>query len=509
MKGLSKSRYTQFCQCPKAFWLKLYKPELEEIDYALQAKFERGTEVGDLAMGLLGNFVDVTIYKEDNSLDLPAMVKKTRMEIDQGTPNICEASFSLIRNGISHYCAVDILHKECDGWSIYEVKSSTYLNDKEDTPKKLIAYTSDIAYQRWVLENCGLNVTGTYLVRLNSNYMRAGELNIKQLFHIKDMEEQVDKEISCVSENLKIVSQIIAGEEPKEKIGSQCKSPYDCSFMKYCIGKLPEPNVFDLYRMNFSKKCKLFHEGKISFEEIRCESLSDIQRLQVESYLEDKQFIDSSEIKKFLDRLTYPIYFLDFETMQSAIPPFDKSKPYQQISFQYSLHWIEEEDGELKHTEFLGDSIDDPRRELAEKLCRDIPSNVCVTAYNKSFECGRLQEMAEIFPDLRDHLLAISNNIIDLIEPFRSKMVYFPAMNGSFSIKNVLPALFPDSPELDYKNLSGSVHHGGEAMNIYPAIAKMSSEDAEEARKSLLEYCKLDTLAMVRVWEKLREFAQY
>lgn len=193
--------------------------------------------------------------------------------------------------------------------------------------------------------------------------------------------------------------------------------------------------------------------------------------------------------------------------MQSPVPPYDQSKPYQQIAFQYSLHWFDEEDGELKHTEYLGNSIDDPRRELAEKLCREIPADACVTAYNKSFECSRINEMAEIYPDLRDHLHAISSNIVDLIDPFRGKMVYLPAMNGSFSIKKVLPALFPDSPELDYKNLSGSVHHGGEAMTLYPAIARMSPDEAEEARKSLLEYCKLDTLAMVRIWEKLRGFA--
>ena len=106
------------------------------------------------------------------------------------------------------------------------------------------------------------------------------------------------------------------------------------------------------------------------------------------------------------------------------------------------------------------------------------------------------------------HLLDIADHIVDLIEPFRQKMVYLPEMNGSFSIKDVLPALQPDDPELNYHNLKGSVHNGGEAMTIYPQIAKMSSADAAAARKSLLEYCKLDTLAMVKVWEKLREIAK-
>ena len=259
--------------------------------------------------------------------------------------------------------------------------------------------------------------------------------------------------------------------------------------------------------MKFEKKCELFNRGKVSFNQLMDEPLSEMQRLQVESHLNNTCHIYAADIKEFLNKLSYPLYFLDFETMQPVIPPFDDCTPYQQVPFQYSLHWIDKEDGKLKHVEFLGNSVDDPRRDLAEQLCNDIPEDVCVTAYNKSFECGRIEEMAEIFPDLREHLLAISENIVDLIDPFRGKMVYLPAMNGSFSIKKVLPALFPDSPELDYKNLSGSVHHGGEAMNIYPAIAKMSPIEAKEARQSLLEYCKLDTLAMVRIWEKLKEYA--
>ena len=193
--------------------------------------------------------------------------------------------------------------------------------------------------------------------------------------------------------------------------------------------------------------------------------------------------------------------------MQPAIPPFDNSKPLQQIPFQYSLHWKETENGELKHSEFLGNSKDDPRRELAEQLCREIPIVACVTAYNKSFECGRLKEMADIFPDLHDHLVAISENIVDLIEPFRSGWIYYPAMNGSFSVKSVLPALFPDEVSLNYQNLSGNVHNGSEAMNVYLSLGEMSIQEAEATRKSLLEYCCLDTLAMVKIWEKLKELS--
>lgn len=134
--------------------------------------------------------------------------------------------------------------------------------------------------------------------------------------------------------------------------------------------------------------------------------------------------------------------------------------------------------------------------------------NVCSTAYNKSFECGRLKELAAAFPDLAEHLLNIADHIVDFIDPFRAGDFYKPAMGGSFSIKKVLPALFPDDPELDYHNLTGGVQNGGDAMTVYPKLKDMSPADQQEYRDALLVYCQLDTYAMVKVWEKLVEVSK-
>ena len=208
-----------------------------------------------------------------------------------------------------------------------------------------------------------------------------------------------------------------------------------------------------------------------------------------------------------MDTLSYPIYFLDFETTQAVIPEFEGTKPYQQIPFQYSLHYIEYEGGPLLHKEFLAESGTDPRRAIAERLCEDIPMNVCVTAYNKAFECSRIKELANTYPDLADHLMNIQSNIKDLLVPFQSGYYYTKAMGGSFSIKSVLPALFPDDPTLNYHNLE-QIHNGGEAMSIFPKIKEMPPEEAERTRHNLLKYCELDTYAMVKVWEKLREVGE-
>ena len=225
---------------------------------------------------------------------------------------------------------------------------------------------------------------------------------------------------------------------------------------------------------------------------------------QVETAYYDRQDeIEPDAIKDFLDTLSYPLYHLDFETFQQAVPEYDGLSPYSQIPFQYSLH-IEQEDGTLEHREFLAKEGADPRRAIAESLCRDFPTDVCVLAYNMSFERGVLQRLADYFPDLADHLLAIRDNIHDLMIPFQQQKYYSKAMQGSYSIKYVLPALCPGDPELDYHALEG-VHNGSEASATFADMSNHSPEEIQTMRKNLLKYCCLDTLAMVKVLEKLRE----
>ena len=496
--GISKSRYTLYRQCPKALWLKTYRLEQAEISDALRQRFESGSVVGDLAKGLFGNYSEVTAYISDGKLDLDKMVKETRRCINAGVDVICEASF--VYDG--GYCAVDILKKEDDGYAIYEVKSST------DSGNEI--YAQDVAYQKYLLSRCGIEVTGTYLVFINSDYVLDGELDISKLFQVQEISEAVAREYANVEYQVARAKKMLAqiDVEPNEDLDVHCHKPYDCTFWKYCSRLLPKQSVFNLYRMNFDKKVAHYKQGIVNFEQLSNESLNDKQRRQVECNLHDTIYINKVEIAKFLNTQSYPLYFLDFETIQPVIPEFQGTHPYQQIPFQYSLHYIEKEGGELKHKEFLGVSGEDSRRSLSKQLCNDIPLDACVTAYNKAFECSRLTELAETFPDLASHLLNIRDHIIDLLVPFQQGWYYVPAMGGSFSIKSVLPALFPDDPELDYHNLEGSVHNGGEAMSIFPKIKDMDPEEKLLARRSLLMYCELDTYAMVKVWQKLKEAAE-
>ena len=489
----SKSKYCGLWQCPKIAWLKKYKPEEYVIDDGTRARMDNGNVVGDLAMQLFGEYNEVTAYKNDK-LDIPKMIELTKQYMTEGRDNICEASFNY--NGL--YCAVDILRKQGNGWAIYEVKSSTH----EDN----YIYIVDVSYQKYVLEKCGVKVTGTYLVNINSDYVFDGTLKLDELFKITDVYEFVLQEEDEVEEKIKMAEELLASEkEPNIDISCNCNNPYKCGFWKYCSKHLPTPSVFDLYRLNFSKKIEYYNRNIISFEDLRSTGwyLGEIRDRQIDYALNDKGvYVDKENIKKFLDTLSYPLYFLDFETQQPIIPIYVGTKPYQQIPFQYSLHYIEHEGGELKHKEFLGISGEDPRRALAEALCNDIPAGACVLAYNKSFECGRIGELAKTFPDLQMHLSAIEFSIKDLLDPFRQGYYYKKEIGGSFSIKSVLPAMFPDDPTLNYHNLEG-VHNGGEAMSIYPKIKDMSPEEQKIARHNLLKYCELDTFAMVKIWQEL------
>ena len=217
MIHLSKSKYCALWQCPKMAWLNKYKPEVRTEDPALEARLATGNEVGDLAMGLFGDYVEVTAYDEEK-LDLAKMIKNTVIEMEKGTPVICEASFSY--DGL--YCAVDILRKESNGWAIYEVKSST--NNDEKREKKPV-YMADISYQKYVLEHCGVHVTGTYLVSVNNKYVFDGKLDLQKLFYVLDVSDAVAVEMQNVEGNLAIAERVLSNpNEPDYDLGYCCKA---------------------------------------------------------------------------------------------------------------------------------------------------------------------------------------------------------------------------------------------------------------------------------------------
>lgn len=490
---ISKSNFVLFKSCPKKVWLSKNRPDLREVDSSEQKHIEEGKQVGDLAKSYFDNTIDVTSFKENNSLDIENMIGLTNRHLLENISTIAEASFSL--EGL--FCSIDLLHSVEGGYEIYEVKATTEI-EKE--------HLIDAAFQKHVLQKRGLNIVNTYILHLNKNYKRKGKLELDKLF----IAERVDyeplflqtlRDIENDIESIKIILSSI--EEPVVKLASRCK---ECPFKAYCHKDIPFPTVLDLQGTGL-RRYDLYNKGIITFLDVLAsgQKLSNFQKLQIDAYLHKKEtIIDKDGLKSFLKKITYPIYHLDFETIMLPIPPADGTWPYEQIPTQYSLH-IEYEDGRIEHKEFLGTSID-PRREIAESLCKNIPINGCSIAFNKTFERDRLNELANLFDDLSNHLSSIANNLLDLADPFSLGYYYHKAMWNRYSIKSVLPALYPNDPELDYHALP-VVHNGGEAMDIYPKMLLASPEEKERIRDGLLKYCCLDTLAMVKVLKRLKDSA--
>ena len=229
--------------------------------------------------------------------------------------------------------------------------------------------------------------------------------------------------------------------------------------------------------------------------------LNPNQVLQVKSEISGSTHIDIDEIRNFTSELNYPLYFLDFETIGPAVPIYEGSRPYQQLVFQYSLHIRETSTSEIEHREYLADPTEDPRIGFIEQLIQDCAKSGDILVFNISFERGKLNDLIESFPEYSNELRGIVNRLKDLMIPFQQKWYYTPEMRGSYSIKSVLPALIP---ELSYNDLD--IKEGGTASNTFLSMVNGTFEgDVEETRKQLLEYCELDTYAMVKILDVLKE----
>jgi len=489
--NLSKSLYTRAIQCPKSLWLKKHKPEvLTPPDASAQAVFETGHAVGELACELFPDGVEVEFTRE-----YAQMVETTARLLEEGVQNIYEATF--MHDGI--LVMVDVLHVEEDGSvSLYEVKSSTSVKD---------IYLHDVSVQYYVLRGLGMRVKRAYVVHIDSRYVRGEELEIEKLFCVVDVTAEAEELQGQIPQRLSEWEAYLSDSqnEPDIDIGSHCKKPYECDAKAYCWKvqrNIPEYSIFNIFNLGSKKQIALYEQGIVNIGDIpEGFEMTAKQYQAVANHKAQTTHIDKEAIGRFVDTLTYPIYHLDFETFQQAIPEWKGISPFEQIPFQYSLH-IEHEDGRLEHREFLAPDGADPRELLARKLCEDIPTDVTVLTYNMSFEKGVIKRLALEYASLSPHLLAINENIKDLMIPFQQKHYVTPSMKGSYSIKYVLPTLVPDMAEA-YQELDG-VQNGSEAMSAFAHMSKLDSIEKGKMREALLAYCKLDTLAMVRVLERLK-----
>jgi Domain of unknown function(DUF2779) len=480
---LSKSLYTRGLQCHKSLYLHKYHPELRgEPTPELEALWASGHEVGDFAHMLFPGGVVVPY----DGMTRERQIEKTREEIDRGTKAIYEATFChddvLVK--------ADILVRDGGYWNLYEVKSATSVKEH---------YWDDVAIQHYVISGSGIPLNRTFLVHVNNSYVRNGDVVPEELFVLQDITGVVREKQASIPETLAEIRMMLRRNEPDIDIGPHCETPYACDFIAHCWRHVPEHSVFSL-RGPGVDRWELYRRGILDLADVPLDALNLMQRMQVEYFLERKSHADPGKIREFLKKVRYPACFRDFETFSSAIPRFDGTRPYQQIPFQYSLHRVDTEGSEATHFEYLAAPEEDPRKELAEKLLDEIPEGACVIAYNIAFEKRVLRELGESFPVLRKRLNAAAEGMIDLMEPFRRREIYHWKMNGSYSLKSVLPALVPD---ISYEGMT--IRDGAMASNAYFAMGEIRDPAGlARLRRALLEYCRQDTSGLVRLVEKMR-----
>ncbi|MCC6277281.1 MAG: DUF2779 domain-containing protein [Oligoflexia bacterium] len=440
--------------------------------------FDEGREVGQRAQKEFpgGTFIDVNYWDYNTALAL------TEEAIKNGALTIFEAAFAYE----NFFARIDILHRgtKFSPWQIIEVKKTTSVKD---------VHIPDVAIQSWIARNSGIIVETEWLMFLNN---RSVAPHLEELFLKENVSEQVRKLTPALEKQLRELSQMAKkGEEPKVDIGPHCSEPYQCPFKRHCWSHVQVPSAFDLPRIG--KKAWEFYElGREDIHLIDETELNSKQKRALDVHKTGKRFVDKKAISKAMKNWSWPIYFLDFETINPAIPIFDGTHPYEQVPFQFSCHVLMDSKTELKHFEYLQKDSNDPREPIAEALINGIGPVGSVVAYNKKFEEGVLKRLAERFPSRREQLLGIASRLVDPW-PIIESAVYDKNFFGSFSLKSVAPALL--GPAINYSTMA--ISDGSQASTSFMALIKNKLHPKARALliEAMLDYCRQDTLATVEL----------
>lgn len=489
---LTKSKYLVGLQCAKYLWMSFHeKHKIPAPDKQKQHIFDQGHIVGEFVKRLWPNGIDI------HAEDFLENIKETKEHLKLRKP-LFEAG---IKSG-RLFSRADVLEPNNDKektWDIIEVKSSTQVKPE---------HIQDVAFQKYVYEKEGLMIRNCFLMHVNNEFVKKGEINIKDFFIKENITEKVNEEIKLVPARLEVMIKTIdSKDKPDTKICKGCDDPYECPIKDECWNFLPENSVFDLYRGG-KKSFELFESGVIAIKDIPEQyELNYNQKIQHQCEKTGKPYINSEAIEKFLKKLKCPLYFLDFETYGTVIPLYDGLKPWQQIPFQFSLHMVDK-NGKKEHFSFIAEGSGDPRPEFIKSLNKLIGKKGSIIVFNQGFEEGVLNKLAEFMPKEKEAVSSITKRMVDLIIPFRSFFYYHPKQQGSCSLKYVLPALTGKSYEgMDIAN-------GGQASLKYLWIIhgdkdgkKASSEEVAKVRADLEKYCGMDTEAMIDVLDVLKREA--
>jgi hypothetical protein len=478
--SLSKSKLLAYRQCPRRLWLEVHHPELREDSASARAKFAVGNQIGDLARQLYDPGHQGTLFNpQQDGFDTVFQQTQERLHHDQP---LFEAGFRAA--GAHAFADVMLPVHEGDrrAWRMVEVKSSASVKPY---------HHDDAAIQAFIARAAGVPLSGVAVAHIDSQWTYAGDGNYQGLLVEHDLTAETagreDEVRGWIAQAQAVAS---TAQLPPMETGRQCFEPFECGFLDHCRSQEP-PVEYPVYWLPGTTP-----EGVRDMRDIPPTALSAQQRRVRDVTLSGQLQFDQPGAAAKLAKYPYPAYFMDFETIQHAVPKWKGARPYRQTPFQFSLHRLDQL-GDLTHREFLDLSGDDPSRAFAEALIAACGDSGPIFVYS-GFENGRLRELTANFPDLAADLQAIIQRVVDLCPIARAHYCH-PSQHGSWSIKAILPAAFPG--DQGYAQLDG-VKDGGMAMQAYleATADQTSAERKAEIRRQLLAYCKLDTEAMLRLW---------
>ncbi|HLE64210.1 MAG TPA: DUF2779 domain-containing protein [Pyrinomonadaceae bacterium] len=480
---LSKSDYLAGLQCPKHLWLRVNEPEAAEleVDQNLEALFEQGRRVGELARTYVpgGTLIDFPYYAVDDKLTA------TKRALDEGREVIYEAAFA----ADDQFVTIDILERTPEGFVVTEVKSSTKVKNE---------HVQELALQADILRECGIPVLRFFVMHINRECVYP---NLENLFVRKDVTEQVTELQTKVAEARKSQKETLASSLPVVQIGPQCLAPSECPFKDRCWADVPEHHVTTISGIRAKKAFELVEAGFTTITELPVDfRLSSTAERQRRAVVEERLIVEPT-LDAALEAFPSSLGFLDFETVGLAIPVWDGCRPYDAVPVQFSFCRLQP-DGTLMHSEWLADGPDDPREPLALALIESCRNVETIIAYNASFEARALTHLAEARPNLANELESIKARLVDLLPMVRDH-VYDPEFNGKFGLKQVLPALLGVTP---YENLE--ISDGDTASWSLRSLMferdKFTPDEISRMRNSLEEYCSADTESLARLLSVLR-----
>ena len=473
---ISKSAFIKAEQCLKHFYLYRNHPYLrDKLSKEKQLIFKRGIDVGIFAQQLFPNGIDVTVGEKRNQ---ELFAQKTKDLINQGITTIYEATF-IFDNLL---VMVDILQKQGDTWTAYEVKSSLKITD---------TYVKDACFQYFVIKNCLPNLTEFNLLTLNPKYILEGDLDIKQLFKTTSVMRDAVKNSDYFKHKAEIAKLTLEQNKiPDIKIGTHCFQPYTCDFLGTCwkdtqdpssvfsIGKLSKQTLFEFYDNNI-KRIDEIDINTIDKKEIR---------VQVIAAKEQKEQIEKQSLGAFITHIKTPICSLDIEVWMPAIPYYQGTKPFQLVPFLFSM--IHEENGELKKYSYFKPIKDDNRKAFLETIITSTKPFASILMFDKSLEENILNQLVELFPEYRKDIIELKSKIIDLAEPIQKGNYYHPDMQGNFTLKSLAPIV---NLELGFNTLD--IQSGVSAMYIYESLLTQENViEQETVKQQLIDYCEMDAL---------------